>query len=146
MSHGERHKIRTTTGTRDFLKLRDEWYRHLKDEGFNDIETDANPSKTMTLKHWDSFKFNRLKNDFSDKIHRQSDNITIEATQIYFTKLEQATSRLRFINDLEKQIWGLFITGVPIQTISKRLKITLYRAHTTVKTFLRRLKYDQSTD
>lgn len=146
MNHGERNKKPTPMVKRDFLALRDEWYQRLKDEGFNDIETDSNPSKTMTLKTWDSFKFSRLKSDFNDKTHRQWNNITMETTQIYFTKLEQSTSRISFVNDQERDIWEHFTQGVSVDAIAKKFKITFYRADRTVRTFLRRLKYDQPKD
>lgn len=91
---------------RQFSKLKDKWYKKLKDEGFNDIE--YNEDK---LKLYDSTKFPAYYNE-----------VTSKAKEDYYRLAVQFCSDHKFKTKYDKAVWELHALGDSAVKIAKALK------------------------
>lgn len=85
--------------------LRDEWYKKLKEQGFEDIE-DINSPREM-LKTWHSRDFARRFNE--DRF---------SAKQEYFLAAVHLLERFKFETALDKEIWTLHADGKSLREIA----------------------------
>lgn len=101
--------------SKEFLALRDEWYKKLKDTGFSDIEqNDDNPGKVGgNLKHWDSTVFSKGNHSapgvFADR-------------QRYFELAGHFLHEHKFTESSEKRVWELHSQGLSIREIARAIK------------------------
>jgi hypothetical protein len=90
----------------DFEKLRETWYKKLKESGFEDAENDD-----YNLKIWSS--------RFSI---RHADASLWQAKEEYYRYAEQFLNEHKFTNSLDKNIWMYHANGVSVRDISDILK------------------------
>lgn len=99
--------------TKEFLALKAEWYKKLKKEGFEDVETDEEHLET-----WHSTFF---------KVRH---NATLsEAKEAYYRRATHFLNDYNFDSDLEKALWGLHAEGISIRNIVKALKGKGFKAY-----------------
>lgn len=106
--------------TKQFKTLQREWYRKLKDSGFDDIEDVDSPEEY--LKAWHSQYF--------QKRHTPDKFI---ANQEYYRRTQAFLMHYTFANQLDKQIWKMHSEGRPLRAIAKKLTITVHKTNTTIK-------------
>lgn len=107
--------------SKEFQDLKNEWYRKLKDTGFNDLDQDEN-----SLKTWDSSRLTR-------KIQGQyyvNNKVYNEAREEYYRQAGWFLNDYRWGNYLRnpkkffyKEIWTLHSEGISIRNIVKILKL-----------------------
>lgn len=103
--------------SREFNKLREEWYKKLEREGFKDIEEYYPVSDKTFLKVWDSHYFKSESHGFyGDELHKLKADYFYYAVQ-YF---HQGT----FDNDTEKEIWNIHAQGLGVRKIAEKLNET----------------------
>lgn len=86
--------------------MQKEWYRKLKDEGFNDIEQDEN-----NLKAWHSHRFKVM---YPKEI--------FQGYEEYYRSAGKFLYDHSFKSILERAIWELHANGMTITNITKTLK------------------------
>ena len=89
----------------DFKKLKDKWYKKLKDSGFEDVEQDEE-----RLKSWSSVFFIRH---------------TVDEWQAKATYYQMATNFLeeyKFENEIERVIWSYHAHGMGVREIADTLR------------------------
>jgi Mor family transcriptional regulator len=110
--------------SKSFNKLQKDWYKRLKDEGFNDIET-----TDERLKKWESSRIRQaLKNDTA--------MILINAKIEYYRIAEQFLYNHKFESVYEKQIWELHTEGKPMRAIGKLFECS----HVEIFNIVKKLK------
>lgn len=110
---------------KSFKSLQTEWYKKLKDSGFNDIEQDED-----NLTQWSSSKIYRGQNNgasFEDAMLKR------EMTTEYYRLAGQFLHEHVFKNDKEKLIWRLHSEGLSLRDISATLKSNKDAVHAIVK-------------
>jgi hypothetical protein len=103
--------------SKDFKKLKDQWYEKLKEEGFQDIEDTSSPREF--LKKWHSTCF---KEDiaFKESHYYQAANFLnqyIERRPIFLT------------TTLEIRAWELYAEGLPLRDIATQLQEYGFKAN-----------------
>lgn len=92
--------------SKEFRKLKDEWYQKLKDTGFKDEERlDGN------MKQWESTAFVYRYNKHNFAPHQK-----------YFELAGQYLHDGEFLTKKQEEIWKLHAEGATIRAISVRLK------------------------
>jgi hypothetical protein len=104
-------------GERDLASLQREWYRRLKDAGFEDIEYQSS---------------NMLKGQ-SIQDSRRINPHEIAAVEEYYRLASQFLHDHEWNDNTEKLIWALYAEGIPYRAIAKELHITLWRTQTTIR-------------
>jgi hypothetical protein len=113
---------------KEFVELQEQWYKKLKDSGFDDIEK----NETYLIVN-SSSKFNSKRNQVGsmqnviDGINSRTEYYRIAGHFLYDYK---------FANDLDKFIWELHSEGISVRNITLKLKekgIDLCRASAGVK-------------
>jgi len=92
-----------------FKKLKAHWYQRLKDEGFEDIETDENASGTIALKVWHSEHF--------QKPSRQPERF--EEKRDYYILATQFLESFEFQTHLQRRIWTFHAHGFSLRAIGR---------------------------
>lgn len=98
----------------EFRKLQRDWYKKLKEDGFEDIE-DTN-SKEEFLKEWHSSSF-----------QLSHDPATFEAKQEYFYLATKFLSSYQFPTEVERIIWTLHAEGKSLREIAVDLQTKGHR-------------------
>lgn len=106
----KQYKVKTTA------ELTAEWYKKLKDGGFDDIERPDG-----RLKAWST----------SDCFVYHS-GLTFEAKQTYYQMAGKFLHHNKFLNEFEKHIWSMHSEGMSIRTIVKALKKERFKAYRRV--------------
>lgn len=89
-----------------YEKLRNIWYKKLKDDGFNDIE-----HRDDSLKRW------------TEDLVSYYDNIDLwRAKETYYQLSDKFLSEHEFKNNLEKTIWEYHANGISVREIAETLK------------------------
>jgi hypothetical protein len=91
--------------SKEFKDLQKDWYKKLKDSGFQDIERGAGQLKTDPLQNIKTFY----------------DLNSFESKQEYFRMAGAFLYSYKFKNEAEKLIWRLHSEGVSFRTIVKIL-------------------------
>jgi len=99
----------------NYKTLKTRWYKKLKKEGFNDIENNDGSLKAEVDPRTISYAL-------SNK----------ESREEYYKKAEEFLANHKGFIEQERQIWALHCQGMGAVRISKLLKITLYRADSTL--------------
>ena len=98
--------------TQEFLELKKEWYAHLKNLGFEDIEEDYKDSSKTCLKRWDSFYF-------TAKSHGSHTIDLFQSKRDYYYYAYQFLNEAEFETETQKKIWELHAQAISIRDISK---------------------------
>lgn len=93
--------------SKKFLDLKDEWYKKLSSEGFEDIEANED-----NLKVWSTY--------YTAK-HRY---VTREAKEEYYREAGTFLHEYEFSSELERQIWELHAEGLSLREIVAKLSKT----------------------
>ena len=127
---------------KDFKKLQNEWYKKLKEGGFNDIEFGLNNTPFI-----EQHEFDRISIIENAKNDRREEYYSL-ASKYYWENM--------FKSELDKLIWYYHSEGVPAQKIVLNLKKdgysiskpTVYRHINSIKEmFLKWVNiYDKTTD
>lgn len=97
----------------EFKKLQADWYKKIKDKGFNDIEQEDG-----MLKSWHSSLFSKNYNV-----------ITHEAKEEYYRLAGIFLQHNKFKDAKERYIWERHSSGVSIRNIVKELKAKKIKAY-----------------
>lgn len=89
----------------DYDKLRAVWYKKLKDDGFEDIESDDH-----NLKVW------------SSKFARKKTLVSWQAKAAYYYMAENFLRDYKFVSNREKVIWEYHANALSIREITRLLK------------------------
>jgi len=102
--------------TQQFLELKKEWYEHLENVGFKDIEEDYSDSAKACLKRWDSYYF-------TAKSHGSStaSSELFQSKRDYYYYANQFLNEGEFESETVKKIWELHSNGISIRDISKHM-------------------------
>jgi 23S rRNA A2030 N6-methylase RlmJ len=103
--------------SKEFKKLRDKWYKRLKDSGFVDIE---NKNGELLTSHADYFRYRQ----------KMLGSTTFEVKEEYYRLARQFLSDHKFADKREMLIWEYHSEGKSIREIVRRLKA---RGHTAYK-------------
>lgn len=89
----------------EFDKLQEEWYRKLRESGFNDIESDE-----FNLKIW------------SDRfIQQHADPVLWQAKEEYYRLAERFLNEHKFESNLDKVIWEYHANALSARSIAALL-------------------------
>lgn len=99
--------------SKEFLDLKDKWYKKLEATGFKDIEQDED-----NLKSW---SINLFKNKFNET--------TYLAKQEYYRLAGQFLNEHLFKSNKEKVIWEMHSQGLGRPEIVKRLKKRKFKTY-----------------
>ena len=91
-----------------FNKLKNLWYKKLKDEGFEDIETDED-----TLKSWSVY--GRIGSPEYTRYRQQS-------ADAYYSLADLFLNEHNWPNELERIIWEYHANGISTRNITKLLE------------------------
>jgi hypothetical protein len=105
----------------DLKRLKQEWYKKLKEEGFQDIELPSGALRDI----------DRRSNAFENR----------SAVEIFYTKVEHFLTQEE-IPALEREILTLYVQGMFLTRIYKALQIKKWRVKTVITKYKRLLKYD----
>ncbi len=94
--------------TKNFLKLKDQWYKKLAKSGFEDIENTSLPDPD--LKHCDVIRFNKVTPD------------AYETRTKYFSNCRDLLNTYKFETKLHKRIWELHSEGLSLREIETVIK------------------------
>lgn len=100
--------------TQHFLELKKEWYKHLENLGFKDIEEDYSDSSKTCLKRWDSYYF-------TAKSHGSHTIDLFTSKRDYYYYAHQFLNETEFETETVKKIWELHSNGISIRDISKHM-------------------------
>lgn len=103
-----------------FKKLKKDWYGKLVQSGFVDIENEDGSLKAEVHPR-------TISRALKDK----------ESREVYYQMAQEFLAIHKFLDRLDKEIWGLHCTGLGARKISRKLEITLSRADTTITRFKR---------
>lgn len=92
---------------KEFKKLKDEWYKKLKDSGFEDIEHDEDNLKTWAL------ELSRRTN--TDK------TVVFEAKMTYYSMARNFLNDYQFNNEVDKKVWADHTEGISIEKITRSI-------------------------
>lgn len=99
----------------EFERLKDEWYKKLKESGFEDIESDE-----TRLKKWSS-QFGRM------------DHSVIQIRESYYQMATRFFNEHNFDTDLDKVIWLYHSEGIGSREIVDTLaKVNIQTSHTII--------------
>lgn len=105
--------------TKKFKALRDEWYKKLEQEGFDDIESNYKSEKGsrehQLLHVWESLYFKQ--SAVAQRFY---------ATETYYTLCRQFSHEYPFQNSLDQKVWELHSEGSSLREIAKNLKAEGY--------------------
>lgn len=112
-----------------FKKLQSEWYKKLKDTGFQDAEEIVGGEQ-------------KLKQN-APNVYRQADPVYIESKARYFELLTQHVASYRFSEPIDRTIMGLKSQGFKISEICSRLKqMGVPKHRQTVRFIVRRYEHN----
>jgi hypothetical protein len=100
--------------SKEFVELQEQWYKKLKDSGFNDIEQDENYLLTSA---YNMFNPNRNK---VGSIQGVVDRMNSKAE--YYRLAGHFLHEFKFPTELEKEIWDLHSQGISHRNIILKLK------------------------
>lgn len=118
----EPRKRDTVYHSREFCKLRDEWYRKLEAEGFYDIETtieEINLSDTLLEK--------------GDYNIRKQLTLALKSHKPDFYQMCERYLEDGTFNTIEHRVWELHIQGVPQKKIAEEVRKTYEQVRSIVR-------------
>lgn len=92
----------------DFIKLKELWYRKLKESGFKDIERSNGRLKAKAE------DLCLLKRYYNEETFKEKQNYYFQASQFYWD--------YKFESKLQKEIWRLHSEGFSLRQISRRIR------------------------
>jgi hypothetical protein len=92
--------------SKEFKQLQQNWYKKLKDDGFEDIESDED-----SLKQW-----------ASSELVRTYDPIIFSAKEDYYRLAGQFYHDHKFLSEMEKLIWSFHKDGIPFDRVHALIK------------------------
>lgn len=104
--------------TDEFNALKTKWYKTLKDEGFNDIESTPPNKSQPGLIQWHAFYFQAASHGFKgpDFFRAKAD---------YFYYAAQFLERGAFDSMIEKEVWALHADGWGVRESARILNLKL---------------------
>ena len=91
-----------------FKEAEAQWYKKLKDEGFQDIEDTSRDDRP--LKVWDRSYFLKL------------DDLSFAAKQSYYRQASNFLEQHDFKNEVQRRIWELHTEGISRRDIASKIK------------------------
>jgi hypothetical protein len=93
--------------SKDFKTIERDWYRKLKETGFEDIEDTSRPDRM--LKSWHSFR------------HRKFSTLQIDCVKTYYDNADELLTQGRFSSREIEQIWAFHCEGLSCREIERRI-------------------------
>ncbi len=92
----------------DENSLKKEWYKKLKDAGFEDCENTAHSHNP--LKKWHSFKWAKVSKE------------KLELTEAYYQRARELLETYHFSESIHKTIWEFHSEGLSKRKIAEKIK------------------------
>ena len=118
--------------TKEVTKLQKEWYKKLKDDGFQDLEYCDRSMSPYDLLRGGS-KFSPIHDTQTGK---EGAEVEFNATESYYMRARSFTHTGEFKTEIHKEVWRQFAEGLSIRAIGTNVGFS----HSKVKRILDKYK------